>query len=112
MRAVNAASVINTFDTMVEQNGTACDFTLRDGTAFTIKGVLFNLADEQLTDGLNQDNARLQIMHKRWSAFVAPGRDPEKGDQVRIDGHRFAIQRVDRKLFQSVIVGYRMRIRG
>ena len=112
MANVNVAKLISDFDTVIQDVGTVCDFTLRSGEQFQLRGVKAGLADEVMTDGLNQGNIKLSVIATRWAAAAPAGRKPEKGDQVRILGHRYAVMTSEPAFMANTMVGYRMRLRG
>lgn len=111
--AIPVQQVISAFDAMIQGDGSDCTFTLRGGAAFTIKGVLRFTSENDLTAGLVQDNKKLSVMAHRWEKAVpVAGRIPEKGDQVTIDGHRYAIDEVNAALVSNVRIGWRITLRG
>ncbi len=77
----------NAFDAL----GHDADFTIRDGTTFTLKVTEGFRQSQDLTDGMTQETHRLKVLADEWNA-ASPGRQPEKGDQVVFLGRRYAIQ--------------------
>lgn len=71
--------------------GSDAVFTLRDGTTFSIKVSFGFRGSQDMTDGLQQETLRVKFIADDWDD-ASPGRQPEKGDQVVFDGHRYAIQ--------------------
>lgn len=112
MAAIPWAKVKQAFDDMIENEGSLCEFRLRSGEVFSIKGVMRFTAEEQMTDGLSQDRRKLSIMADRWSAQAPPARDPEKGDQVVVDGRRHGIMEADPAVASGQRIGWRLRLTG
>ena len=92
--------------------GVDCDFTLRTGQQFTIRGVIKYQAEQSMTDGVNQDRRRLTVAADTWDALAPAGQMPFKGDRVNIDGSRFAVMEADPVRMSDVKVVYRMRLTG
>ena len=106
------AKVQKAFDDLIQADGVDCSFVLRDTTAFTIRGMARFQAENSLTDGLQQDKRKLSVMETRWRAAAPLGRNPEKGDQVTIHGHRYAVEEADPALMQNTILGWRIKLKG
>ena len=113
MANVNWNSVEQEFDKFLEANGSPCRFELADSKlTFTIKGGLRMQAEEPISAGINQEHRKLSVMAKRWKTAAPPGRDPQKGDRVTVDSHRFAIMEADPAVAGGVRIGWRLRLRG
>lgn len=112
MKAVDWASVRTAFDTQIQAEGSDCDFLLRSGETFTLRGVLRFQPEESRTDGIQADRRKLSIMAHRWETAAPPGRLPEKGDQVIVEGQRFAIEEADPALGGQQRVGWRIKLRA
>jgi hypothetical protein len=97
---------------MIENSGNNTAFTLHTGEKFTIKTVRKKKPDENITEGLQQNGFELQFMAKRWSASAPVGRNPEKGDQVVVDGRRFALESSKAITYGDIRIGYIARVLG
>jgi hypothetical protein len=106
------AKVENAFDEFIQSNGADCEFRLRTGEVFVIRGAARFQAEQGMTEGLQQDRRRLSVMEARWRAAAPTGRDPEKGDQVTVSGTRFAIQEADPAIVQNRVIGWRIKLKG
>lgn len=99
------------FDSMIEANGQDVDVVLRDGiTTFSLKGVMRKAPVQNMTDGLQQEQDRLSVMRDRWDAGA--GRDPEKGDQVTLNGRRQAVQSVNAVGAGNRLIGFNLVLLG
>lgn len=112
MQRIPIAKVRQAFDDLIQSEGHTCNFELRSGEKFAVKGALRFQAEDQLTDGINQDRRKLSIMASRWSAAAPPGRDPEKGDLVTVDGRRHRIMEADPALCSGQRLGWRIKLTG
>lgn len=106
--AINKA--VQMWEQFTNESGIDTQFTLRDGTQFTIKAVRKVRPDEKLTDGLLEQGFDVQFMHSHWHANAARG--PEKGDQLVMAGRRHAIEFHKLHQIANVPVGYVCRVRG
>lgn len=101
------------FEQGIAAMGGDCAFTLRGtGEKFSVKGVIKHQPEAELTGGINQDRRRLSVSDIDWSAAAPAGREPQKGDQVVIDGHRHAIMEADPVLMSGIRILWRIRLRG
>ena len=92
--------------------GHDADFTLRDGTTFTLKVTEGFRQAQDLTDGLAQETHRIKVLADEWDA-ASPGRGPEKGDQVVFLGRRYAIQnRIRNRGLSSDPIVYVLEVKG
>lgn len=108
---VNWTQVEQDLDAFFQANGDDVSVLLNDGvTTFTVKGLQRKTPAENLTDGLQQEGDRLSVMAARWLAGA--GRAPEKGDLVTTNGHRQAVQAVNRKTVSNLTIGYNLTILG
>ena len=107
MSGVNWPAVRSAFDAQIQADGVDCDFTLRSGETFTIRGVLRFEPEESRTDGIQADRRKLSIMASRWEAAAPVNRHPEKGDRVAVMGQRFAIEEADPAIAGQERIGWR-----
>ena len=115
---VNWSQVEASFDAMFQNNGIPAQVTLHAdpgaGTTFSIQVFLRRAqADENLTDGLQQDRDRVSVMRQRWDN-AAP-RPPQKGDLFVISGRRrraMEAQPVECAGLSNDTIGYNIRVTG
>lgn len=108
--AVAAAKQV--YEDGIAAMGSDCAFKLRTGETFTIRGVLRHQAEQSATDGINQDRRRLTVAADRWDAAAPPGRMPNKGDQVTIDGQRYGVMEADAVNMADLRIHYRIHLTG
>lgn len=109
---VNLTKIQNHLAAAFDTLGHDADFTLRDGTTFTVKVTEGFRQTQDLTDGMAQDTHRLKVLASDWDA-ASPGREPEKGDQVVFLGKRYAIQsRIRPRGLASGRIIYVMEVKG
>ena len=110
MSDVNWPAVASAFDARIQAEGVDCDFTLRSGETFTIRGVLRFQPEESRTDGIQADRRKLSVMESRWAAAAPANRNPEKGDRVVVMGQRFAIEEADPVFGGQQRIGWRIKL--
>jgi hypothetical protein len=106
------AKIEAAFDSMINDAGSDCTFELYTGETFTVKGVLRFTPELGLTEGINHDSRKLSVMGKRWANVAPPDRFPEKGDQVTINGCKYAIEEADPAMVSGSMIGWRIKLRG
>lgn len=95
-----------------DANGSDCDFTLKDATAFTIKGTQGHRLDQQLTAGASQQQIRVRVLYDDWHQRAGAGRAPEKGDQFTMWGRRYQVQEAHSRGAADVGIVYVLICRG
>ena len=105
--------VRDAFDQMIEANGSDADVKLRDSTQFQMRMVERNrMPNSELTSGISQREFSALCMYHRWVAAAPADREPEKGDQITMNGRRKAVDSVGRVGPDATPIGYIMRFRG
>lgn len=99
-------------DGVLQQEGTPCDFTLnKSGATFTLRGRIRYQTEDVLTGGMSQDFATVTVMANRWET-ASPGRAPQIGDLVAINGQRHRIEEVRNRTAGGILLTWTMRIKG
>jgi|GEM_PF-4315013 len=88
---VDIAQIQRHLDDGFENLGHTANVTLRSGETFDIKATVGFRREVGLTEGLAQNTERLKFRCSEWDA-ASPGRAPQKGDQIVVQGRRHAIQ--------------------
>lgn len=111
MRSVNWLQLKRVFSEQIGSMGISADVTLHDGgVPFCVSVVRRRAPTENLTDGLQQNGERVSVMADPWLDNAR--RAPQKGDQLTIDNHRYAIQTAKPVYGGETLIGYTLTVLG
>ena len=99
--------IANEIQRVISVIGVDGDWALTSGETFTIKMAPRYRRNDPLTGGSSQELDILSIAYADWQ-----GRDPEKGDQVTVNGHKYTVQESRLVSFSNKPQGYRVQVKG